>query len=169
MWRPMFWQNTPMRKNSSSPSITLADPRWRIGIVHSSYYPEEVRGLIDGARAVFAEAGIPEENVTLHPAPGSFEIPLLGAALAKAAQVDALIGLGVIIEGETHHADLLAHEVARGIMDVQVRFCLPFAFEVLYAADLRQVRERSSGKNNRGREAAIAVLHSLAELKRIHT
>lgn len=157
-----------MRISKLSSPPPPADPRWRIGIVHSSYYKEEVQDLIDGATEILLEAGMPEENILLHPAPGSFEIPLLGAALAKTAQVDALIGLGVIIEGETHHADVLAREVARGIMDVQLRFCMPFAFEVLYAANRKQIRQRTRGPRGRGREAAIAVLHSLAELKRIH-
>ena len=64
-------------------SRLVANPAWRIGIVHSAFYPEEVGGLIEGAMSVLREAGIPEENITLHSAPGCFEIPLIGAALAS--------------------------------------------------------------------------------------
>jgi 6,7-dimethyl-8-ribityllumazine synthase len=139
------------------------NPSWRIGIVHSSYYPEEISALIASAKHALREAGIPETNSTLHPAPGSFEIPLIGAALAESRSVDALLGFGIIVEGETHHAELLARAVTRGIMDVQLRYTIPFAFEVLYVRSLPEARARGT----RGREAVYAALHSLAEINRI--
>ena len=143
------------------------DPQWRIGIIHSSYYKEEIEALVAGAVEELTAAGIKPDNVSVHAAPGSFEIPLLGGALAQEKKVDALIGLGIIMEGETHHAHLLAENVARGTMDVQVKEHIPFAFEVLYVRSLAQAQERTKGEANKGREAARAVLHSLAELKRI--
>ena len=137
------------------------DPAWRIGIVHSLFYKEETDALVESAREALLFAGIPEGNITLHPAAGSFEIPLIGAALAKKGSIDALIGLGVIVEGETHHAQCIAAQVSRGIMDVQLRTLVPFAFEVLYVSTRAQAQERT----HKGKEAACAALHSLAELK----
>lgn len=134
---------------------------WRIGIVHSQYYPEIVAKLIEGAQKVFHDAGIAPGNVRAFAAPGSFEIPLIGAALIEAKEVDALIALGVIIEGETHHASLIAGEAARAIMDLQVRHRIPFAFEILYVKNIEQARERA----DRGGEAARAVLHALAQIE----
>ncbi len=141
------------------------DPCWRIGIVYSSYYPEEVGALRTSARTFLERAGLPAENIIEHSAPGSFEIPLIGAALAEAHKVDALIGFGIIVEGETHPARLLAEQEARAISDVQLRFLLPFAFEVLYVRELSQARARGE----RGGEAAAAVLASLAELGRLRS
>lgn len=153
--------------SSNRPAIK-ADPDWRVGIVASYYYKEEMEGLVAGAKKTLTEAGLPEANILLHEASGSFEVPLIGAALAEAGAVDALIGFGIILEGKTHHARLLAEQVSRGIMDVQVAHCLPFAFEILYVNDIAQAQERSMpGPNNKGAEGAYAVLHSLAELKRI--
>lgn len=137
---------------------------WRIGIIHSQYYPEVVSKLIEGAQKVFHEAGIARGNVRTYAAPGSFEIPLIGAALLKADEADALIGLGVIVEGETHHAELIAREAARGMMDLQLQYRRPFAFEILYVKNLEQARARS----DRGEEAARAVLHALAQLSPLH-
>jgi len=138
---------------------------WRIGIVHSRYYPEIVAKLIEGAQKVFHDAGIAPGNVRTYAAPGSFEIPLIGAALIEAKEVDALIALGVIVEGETHHASLIAGEAARAIMDLQVRHRIPFAFEILYVRNIGQARERL----DRGAEAARAVLHALAQLSPLHS
>ncbi|MFH0851939.1 MAG: 6,7-dimethyl-8-ribityllumazine synthase [Candidatus Peregrinibacteria bacterium] len=133
---------------------------WRIGIVHSSFHPEVVAELRAGAERVLNEAGIAPGNVRTYAAPGSFEIPLIGAALIAAKEADALIGLGVIVEGETHHARLIAGQAARAIMDLQVRHLIPFAFEILYVRDLSQARARV----DRGEDAARAVLHALALL-----
>lgn len=150
-------------KLSTNQERPQADPAWRIGIVASSFYKEEMDQLIDGAGEALAAAGVPRENISVHHAPGSFEVPLIGRALAAKGTVDALIGLGIVVEGETHHARLLAEQSARGIMDVQVRYGLPFAFEILYVKTIEQARERLQ----KGEEAAYAVLHSLVELKRL--
>lgn len=156
-----------MRTTPAAPALR-ADPSWRVAIVASSYYAEEIAGLIAGAKGTLLAAGVREENISVHDAPGSFEIPLIGSALAAAGSADALIGFGIIVQGETKHADLLATEVARGIMDVQLRHCLPFAFEVLWVGDLAQAQVRCTGPGNKGEEAAAAVLKSLAELSKIH-
>ena len=158
-----------MRTDRASPSLPKADPSWRIGIVYSSFYPEEIRSLIRGAREVLLKAGVPQENISEHKVAGSFEIPLIGSALAEAKKIDALIGLGIIVEGETHHAEAIAREAARGIMDVQVKFGIPFAFEVLYVKTLADAQVRSSGENNKGAEAAHAVLHSLAHIRHLRS
>lgn len=149
------------------PAPPQADSSWRIGIVYSSFYKEEVEALRDAARDALLEAGIAAQNLSLHPVAGSFEVPLIGGLLAQAGAVDALIGLGIIVEGETHHAALLADQTAAGIMRVQIDHGIPFAFEVLHVDDIGQARERAAGSSNKGREAAYAVLHSLAQLKAI--
>lgn len=132
---------------------------WRIGIVHAQYYPEIVSELVRGAEQVLEGAGIVRGNVRRYAAPGSFEIPLIGASLIAAKEVDALIALGVIVEGETHHAALIAREAARAIMDLQVQHRIPFAFEILYVDTVDQARARL----DRGAEAARAVLNALAQ------
>ncbi|MEK7591647.1 MAG: 6,7-dimethyl-8-ribityllumazine synthase [Patescibacteria group bacterium] len=142
---------------------------WRIGIVHSLRHGDLVRALVDEAVSAFEQAGLPRSYVSLHPCAGAFEIPLIGAGLVAAKQVEALVGFGVIVEGETHHARLIAEESARGIMDIQVRYRIPFAFEVLYARTLEQARKRCCAPYHKGGEAAASVLHSLAELGRMHS
>ncbi|PIR53126.1 6,7-dimethyl-8-ribityllumazine synthase [Candidatus Peregrinibacteria bacterium CG10_big_fil_rev_8_21_14_0_10_49_10] len=158
-------------KNAQShpgPAYTV-NPQWRVGIVASSFYKEERDAMVEGAQSVFAEAGMAQKNITVHYAAGSFEVPLIGCALAEAGKVDALLGLGIILQGETHHAELLAEQAARGIMDVQLRFGIPFAFEVLFAQDMDLLKERVFGEKNKGKEAAHAVLHSLAKLQSIRS
>jgi 6,7-dimethyl-8-ribityllumazine synthase len=154
-----------MKQESQTNGTFTVDPTWKIGIVAASFYKEETDAMIESARKALMHAGIPEGNILFYPVAGSFEIPLLGAALAKAKKVDALIGIGIIVQGETKHADLLAAESARGIMDVQLQYHIPFAFEVLWVNTLADAKARA----NKGEEAAQAVLLSLAELARLHS
>ena len=152
-----------MKKQDQQRPAASIDPRWKIGIVASSFYKEEMDTLTAGAVAALTDAGIKPGNITVYPAAGSFEVPLIGAALAKVKKADALIGLGIIVEGETHHAKLLAEASAAGIMDVQMEYGIPFAFEILYVDTLKLAQARL----DKGGEAAYAVLHSLSELKQI--
>ena len=142
---------------------TFINPSWRVAIVHSCFYEADIAAMIESAREVLLGATLNPAHITVHPAAGSFEVPLIGAALAEANKADAMIGLGIIVEGETHHGALLAAETARGIMDTQLRFSIPFAFEILYVKSLEQARKRA----DKGAEAAYSALHSLAELHRI--
>lgn len=143
--------------------LPKADPDWRIAIVHSSWYPELVGPMIEDAKKTLMDAGTPAANIAVHPCAGSFEIPLIGSALAQEKKADALIALGVIVRGETHHADLIAQEIARGVMNVQLVHGVPFAFEVLYVNDIALAKART----DKGRTAAYTTLHSLNELQRI--
>ena len=151
-------------KTSSNSSLPEAlDPSWRIGIVHAPYYREETSAIVESARATLLAAGLHSDHIALFEAPGSFEIPLIGAALAEANAVDALIGIGIIVDGKTHHALHLAQSVVRGMMDVQIRWQIPFAYEVLHVESLDQARERAK----KGKEAALAVLKSLRQITAI--
>lgn len=137
------------------------DPSWKIGIVHSSFYKEDVEVMYRTAQECLAEMGVPAENIALYPVSGSFEIPLLGATLAQKGLVDGLIGFGIVVQGETGHADMVAKEAARGMMDVQIRYQIPFVCEVLHVSSLEEAQQRCV---NKGKSAALTVSHSLAQL-----
>lgn len=151
-------------KKAAEDFIGQVSPEWKVGIIYSSFYPQEVGSLLAEAQKTLLSAGLKKSNIYSYIVPGSFEIPLLGSVLAKKKKADALIGLGIIVQGETKHADLIARETARGIMEVQLTYNIPFAFEVLYVKNIQQARERSFEKNNKGREAAVSVLHTLSQL-----
>lgn len=156
-----------MKHATPSDLPAVIDKHWKVGIVASTYHGEIIDRLAEGARSFLIDAGLPPENITTYHAPGSFELPLIGAVLAQEKKADALIGFGIIVQGDTHHARLLAEAVTHGMMEIQVRHAIPFAFEVLYVDTIEQAIERSEGEFNKGREAARAVVHSLAQIARI--
>ncbi len=92
--------------------------------------------------------------------PGAFEIPLAMKAFAEAGRVDAVIGLGCVIRGETTHYETVAGECAAGIQRVQLDTGVPCVFGVLTTEDLDQAlsRSESAGGHNVGEEAAATAV-----------
>lgn len=135
----------------------------RIAVVYANFYKEEMATMLAYTLECLAEQGITEESVETYDVLGSFEIPLVASKLAESGQVDAIITLGIIVEGQTHHARLIAEECARGCMDVQLNHGVPCAFEVLYVDSLALAKERLT----KGGEAVAAVMHCLAQLNRL--
>jgi 6,7-dimethyl-8-ribityllumazine synthase len=129
----------------------IAASRRAFAIVAGQYHPELVGGLIDHARRELA-AIAPGCTVTLTEVPGAFEVPLAVSEVAARGSVDAIIALGVIVEGQTSHASLIAHTVTLSSR-------VPVVHEVLSVKNEEQARVRCLGEEiNRGTEAArVAV------------
>lgn len=142
--------------------------RRAFAIVASEYNGEFVRGLIDHARREF-EAISPAFNVDVHEVPGAFEIPLVVQEVATRGGVDAIIALGVIIEGETQHASLIASAITNALLQISLAKNLPVIHEVLLVKNAAQARARCLGDEiNRGTEAArtaARVVQALSHLR----
>ena len=78
-------------------------------------------------------------------------------------QVDAVIAIGSVIQGETKHFDFVCSATAQGIKDLNVRYDTPVIFCVLTDNTMQQAIDRSGGKHgNKGAEAAIAAIKMAA-------
>jgi hypothetical protein len=91
----------------------------RFAIVASEYNPEFVQGLVNNTcRELYK---IEERSaVELFSAPGSFEIPVVADMVASLRRHDVVIALGVLLQGKTRHADLIAESVANA--NARIRF-----------------------------------------------
>ena len=131
--------------------------RRSFAIVASQYNSEYVNGLADHARREL-EAISPSFTVSNYEVPGAFEIPLVVQEIASRGNVDAIIALGVIIEGETQHAALIATAVTQSLQQIGLAQRVPVIHEVLLVKDEAQARARCLGEEiNRGTEAARAA------------
>jgi len=132
---------------------------YRFAIVVSRFNEEITDGLLQGARELFAEASVPDENVTVIRVPGAFEIPMTAQRLGESGEYDAVVCLGCLIKGETMHFEYIAEAASHGIMQAAAATGVPMAFGVLTTLTEEQAAERSgSGPGNKGREAAAAAL-----------
>lgn len=131
----------------------------RIAIVASRYNAPFVDGMLESARETLRSAGAPEPEVVR--VPGAWEIPVAAAALARRLTYtpDAVICLGLILQGETSHANHIGEAVSQGLMRLALKTGVPMIHEVLTVTGAEQARVRClDPKTNRGREAARTAL-----------
>lgn len=138
----------------------------RFGIVVSEWNPKITEGLLEGAIAALKDNGATEESIIVRHTPGSFELALGAQHLLEHTNVDGVITLGSVIQGETKHFDFVCHGVTQGVMDVSLKYNKPVIFGVLTDNTMQQAIDRSGGKHgNKGTECAIACI-KMIELKK---
>ncbi len=136
--------------------------RSRIGIVVSEWNEQVTESLYSGAHKTLVEAGVSRSNIERVNVPGSFELSLGAQWMAKQKEVDAVICLGCVIQGETKHFDFICDAVANGITNVGLKYDKPVIFGVLTTNTLKQALDRAGGKHgNKGDEAAATALGML--------
>ena len=131
----------------------------KIGIVVSKWNNKITDGLYNGAFTTLIESGVSENNIEKIEVPGSFEL-IFGAKLLSRKDVDAIICLGSVIQGETKHFDYVCQAVSNGIKDLNISLNIPVIFGVLTDNTTEQAVNRSGGKHgNKGVEAAVTAIN----------
>ncbi len=141
----------------------------RYVIVASRYNGEFVQPMVEKATTEIA-AVEPNSKVEVVPAPGSFEIPYLARLAIERTKPDAVLCLGVIFEGKTGHADLIAASISDSLCRMAVDTLTPVIHGVLLLQDEAQASDRCLGdKINRGTECARAAIEALRAAHAITT
>lgn len=138
----------------------------KFAILVSEWNEEVTESLYNGAFETLIENGIPKENIQKHYVPGSFELSLGAQWMAEKKEIDAVICLGCVIQGETKHFDFICDAVAHGITNVSLKYNKPVIFGVLTPNTQQQALDRAGGKHgNKGDEAAFTALKMLGLAK----
>lgn len=139
---------------------------FRFGIVVSEWNENITSGLYKGAVEALLENGVPQDNIISWDVPGSFELVYGSKRMIDTQNVDAVIAIGSVIQGETKHFDFVCEGVAQGIKDLNVLTDVPVVFCVLTDNTMQQAIDRSGGKHgNKGTEAAIVAI-KMANLRK---
>jgi 6,7-dimethyl-8-ribityllumazine synthase len=145
---------------SEKSSIDLSKKTF--AIVVAAWNEEITEPLFQGAFNALLKLGVKKKNIIRKNVPGSFELPLAALWMTERKEVDAVICLGCIIQGETAHFDYICQAVAYGVMKVTLKSNKPVAFGVLTTLNKQQAMERAGGKyGNKGEEAAVTVVKML--------
>jgi 6,7-dimethyl-8-ribityllumazine synthase len=135
----------------------------RFGIVVSDWNQDITRALLDGALKTLKKHGAGKKNIVIKHVPGAFELTLGAQFLAEYDDLDAIICLGCVINGETPHFKYICQGVAYGITQLNLDYNIPFIFGVLTTKTHQQAVERAGGKlGNKGDEAAAAAIQMAA-------
>ena len=135
----------------------------KFGIVVSEWNYEITGALAQGAIETLKKHGVLNDDIHISHVPGSFELTLGGQFFAEYTDVDAIILLGCIIQGETPHFDYICQGVTKGATDLNIKYNLPVIFGVLTTGNQQQALDRAGGTlGNKGNEAAVTALKMVA-------
>ena len=132
--------------------IAVAEWNWKI-----------TGALLDGAVSLLKAQGCREEDIMVKRVPGTFELSLAAQFMAEYTDVDAVIVLGCVIQGETRHFDFICQGVTQGVTQVSLTWNMPVVFGVLTTENEQQALDRAGGKHgNKGDEAAATAISMVA-------
>lgn len=155
--------SSSLKNLSTHSSKNLNDiAKKKFAIVVSEWNEEVTGALYEGALNTLLQHGAKKENINTRYVPGSFELTLGAQWMAEQKEIDAVICLGCVIQGETRHFDFICDAVAHGITNVSLKYNKPVIFGVLTPNTHQQALDRAGGKHgNKGDEAAITAIKML--------
>lgn len=137
----------------------------RFAIAVSRFNEFFTRRLMEGAVDALVRHGAAEKDIRVVWVPGTFELPLAIQRLAESRQYDAVIGIGLVLRGETSHHEHVAGVAIRSIARTALATGIPCPLGIVTADTLEQAVERAGGKQgNRGWEAALAAIEMTSVL-----
>lgn len=145
------------------PSTVPSAKGMRFGIVVSDWNNKITWALLEGCVSTLKKHGTIDQNIVVKHVPGSFELPLAGQFIAEYDDVDAVISLGCVIQGETPHFTYVCQGVTQGIASLNLEYNIPFIFGLLTTNTQQQAIDRAGGKHgNKGDEAAVTAIKMAA-------
>jgi 6,7-dimethyl-8-ribityllumazine synthase len=131
----------------------------RIAVVVSRFNDFVTDRLKSGALQALAASGVADDDVTVLPVPGAFEVPMAARRAAETGRFDAVVCLGCLIRGETAHFEYIAAAASHGLMQASGETGVPMAFGILTTDSAEQALARAgNGPTNKGWEAAAAAI-----------
>jgi 6,7-dimethyl-8-ribityllumazine synthase len=149
---------------AGAPKLSIDASGLAITVIVTSWHTEITNGLLAGAERALTAAG--NDVYTVVRVPGAFELPL-AAKWAAEEGADAIIALGVVIQGDTPHFDYVCNATTDGLNRVQLDYGVPVGFGLLTVNTEQQALDRAGlegSKEDKGAEAVEAAV-LMARLK----
>lgn len=99
--------------------------------------------------------------------PGTYDMPIIVDELLRRDDVDAVAAIGAVIQGETKHDEVVAHQAARKLMDLSVEHRKPVGMGIIGPGGANRVQalERAEEYARRAVEAAVKLARRLELLR----
>ncbi len=131
----------------------------KIGLVVSEFNYDITYMMKEKALSHAEFLGVETEVIQV---PGVFEAPLATKVLLNRKDIDAVVVLGAVIKGETDHDQLVAHQVARKLLDLSLEYGKPVTLGIIGPNATRdQAVERIEEYARRAVEAAVKMIKRL--------
>ena len=152
-----------MKKTNLSdydPNTVPNGEKYTIALVAAEWNPQITDALLEGAVDSLSEHGVKDDNILVYRVPGTFELSSAADMILNNRQdVDAVICIGCVIQGDTRHFEFICQAVSQGITNVALSHHKPVIFSVLTCDTMQQALDRSGGQHgNKGIEGAITAL-----------
>ena len=93
--------------------------------------------------------------------PGVYDMPLAVKKLIARDDVDAVVTIGCVIQGETGHDEIVAQQASRKIMDLALEFDTPVTLGISGPKMSRMDAHRRIDYSKRAVEAAVKMVKRL--------
>lgn len=95
--------------------------------------------------------------------PGAFDVPIAVKRILEKGDVDAVVTIGCVIEGETEHDEVVAQHAARKIMDLSLEYNKPVTLGIAGPGMGRLAAQERVDYAKRAVEAAVKLVKRLRE------
>lgn len=135
--------------------------RQRYAIIVADWNSDITYPMAQGAWDTLTKHGVDEDNIVMIHVPGTVELTYAAArTINEYADMDAIIVIGCVIQGETPHFDYVCQSVTQGVAILNAQGHVPVIFSVLTTLDKQQALDRAGGKlGNKGVEGAVTAIH----------
>ena len=134
--------------------------RQRYAIIVADWNSEITFALAQGAIDTFRKHGVEEENILVQHVPGTVELTYAAARMIdEYADMDAIVVIGCVIQGDTPHFDYVCQSVTQGVTILNAQGNVPVIFSVLTTLNKQQALDRAGGRlGNKGVEGAYTAI-----------
>ncbi|MEX0324683.1 MAG: 6,7-dimethyl-8-ribityllumazine synthase [Puniceicoccaceae bacterium] len=139
-------------------SLAIDGAGCRVAIIAARYNFQLVNALLESVLDTLGSSGVRADDIEVFRVPGSNEIPHAAAMASKTGSYDVIIGLGLIVEGDTEHHAVIAHATAQALQTIGINFEIPVINGIITVRNEEQAEARITGELNRGAEFAHAAL-----------
>jgi 6,7-dimethyl-8-ribityllumazine synthase len=139
----------------------------KVAVVAASWHEQVMDGLVAGAKEALAAYKVVRSDVVR--VPGSFELPVVAQACARAGY-DAVVALGVVIRGGTPHFDYVCSAATDGLNRVALDTGVPIGFGLLTCDTEAQALDRAGlegSSESKGYESTAAALRTVLALRQV--
>ncbi|MDM7935308.1 MAG: 6,7-dimethyl-8-ribityllumazine synthase [Methanothrix sp.] len=93
--------------------------------------------------------------------PGVYDMPIAAKRLLRRKEIDAVVAIGCVIQGETAHDEIVAQHAARKLMDLSLEYDKPVTLGITGPRMSRPDAHRRVDYAKRAVEAAVKLLQRL--------